>query len=222
MKLFFSLTVTLSILFFSSCGNDDIDEPTKKVAEPKASDYFPLKAGNYWVYELFETHPDSSKDYRIYQGRDSIYVVGIKIFENDTFYQVSYNSAFFNKKNDYKYYKDSAGYLIEKPGIKKLSINNFKDTLYSYNIKGSDKENFAYVRRYMEKYDGTIQTPSGVFDSIINLKQRVHINNPNLFPNYPRYNSNLYAKGIGKVYYDFGYLGGRAITECTLVKYKVD
>jgi len=222
MKFVFSLVIATSILFFSSCGNDDLADPAKKVAKPKTSDYYPLKAGNYWVYELFEPHPDSSEDYMMYQGRDSIYVVGTKVFGTDTFYQVSYNSTFFNQSNEFKYYKDSAGYLIEKPGIKKLSFENFKDTLFSYTIKGSDKEDFAYVRRYMEKYEETFETTAGIFDSIINLKQRVNTIKPNIFPNYPRYNSNLYAKGIGKIYYDFCYLGSRAITKCNLIAYKVN
>ncbi|MGB0430467.1 MAG: hypothetical protein ACPGLV_08330 [Bacteroidia bacterium] len=216
-----SIVAALSViaLLFSACGNDDTNTPTKKET-PKASDYYPMKAGNYWVYELHETYPDTS--YERFMGTDSIHVVGTEIFGTDTFWKVSYNSTFFEQKDAYKYYKDSAGYLIEKPGIKKLSIDNFNDTLYAYNIKGSEQKDFVYVRRYMEKYSGTIQTPAGVFDSLLNLKQRNALARPNTFEGFPKFYNNLYAKGVGKVYYEFGYLSGLTVTEARLVKYKVD
>ncbi len=216
----FTAIIAAAILLFASCGNDEPDNPIKKKIEPKVIDYYPMKAGNFWVYALYENHPDSSKENEKFIGTDSVYVVGQEIFGTDTFWKVSYNSTFWNKTDDFKYYKDSAGYLIEKPGIKKLSIDNFNDTIFFYTIKGSEGD-FLYVRRYMEKYEGTIETPAGLFDSLLNLKQKTTLKKPNLFPDYPRHYNNIYAKGIGRVYFEFGYAHASNITECRLVKYSV-
>lgn len=199
----------MAIAGIISCNSDD--EVIKEKENPaetvtKASEYFPLKVGNYWVYRNFEIKPDGE---RIIKRRDTFSITETKTVGKDTFY-------FIDEKMDHSlipngWVKDSMGYLIGKNGVIYISTVNFLDTIYSNDYLINENEVLLSTRGYMEKIDSGYLNKLQAFDNIINFKLKGWMpkkhRNEEVKDLYPRYLHRFFSKGIGLVYFNYYYAG---------------
>ena len=85
MRHYFALLILIPVLFFIACKKKDI-KPTPKDPVELASDYLPLKVGNYWIYEQFETDTNHvTKSLHIF---DSVYAKGETIINGKTYWVI--------------------------------------------------------------------------------------------------------------------------------------
>lgn len=206
----------LSLMFLSSCTRDDA--PTKKPKKPVASvfDYYPMKPGNYWVYQeyIIDTTGKEEKG----QRRDSLYVVGDSVIGSDTFSHLSGTDVIHGKD---LLLRDSAGLLINHKGEVFLSATNFKDTLDVMFYKHDGRKLMRRAGK-MTNPSQKIKTPAGSFDVIdfeISFQYlETKVSNGKW---YPRIMHNYYTKNVGPVVKSFFYAVNPKRSEMRLVKYHV-
>lgn len=216
MKLTFC-TLSLAFIFLSSCNKDDVPilkDPKKTVVS--VFDYYPMKPGNYWVYQeyVIDTNGTEQKG----QHRDSLFVVGDSVIGNDTF---NYLSGTDVVNGTEVLLRDSAGLLINHKGNVLLSATDFKDTLHVRFLTGGGRK---YMRKAgkMTNPSKKIKTPAGSFDAI-DFEASYQLLDTTLGEPewYPRIMHNNYAKNVGPVVKSFFYTSSPRHSEMRLVKYHV-
>lgn len=210
MKL--SLGVLASMLvMLTSCKKEDlsveesvleINETTEDSVYFSEGDFWPMKVGNYWVYENMQI---------IDGGRltsipriDSIYIEKDTIINGNREFVFSGNQ-FYERYNDVLFtQRDSLGNLIR--GNIVASMNN-SDTLTV--VKKSNYE----TKLAMEKKSITI--PAGTFQ-VLSAKTITH----DLTNNTTTTDREMFAKGIGRVFMSLSY-SPRVELQLRLLRYRV-
>ena len=186
-RIFFILSL---ILLIYSCKKDVAIPSVKNNTPPSpqiqsSEDYYPLKKGNWWVYDYYQMNTSSGTEQ--FDHRDSVYIVGDTIING---YRYAYQKNTY--QNGWLYLRDSSGYMLTIGGERILfSSTNFTDTLYIYNP--------AYpftVYSKMIHTDTLISTPVGSFHSI----SRGYIWRYNNQP-LPKNEYLFFGRGIGLTQY---------------------
>ena len=128
----------------------------RETDEPSAlPDYYQLKKGNYWVYQVQEITDD--KTITIRSGTDSVFIEKDTVINKNTYYKiVSKNWTGIGLQ--FAFYRDSIGYLVDQAGRVTFSTVNSKDTLYAYNI-----QDIARIGYKMDAGDSVVSVPAGSF-----------------------------------------------------------
>lgn len=208
--------LSFATLFLLSCNKDD--SPTKNPKKPVASvfDYYPMKPGNYWVYQEYVIDTTGKEEKG--QHRDSFYVVGDSVIGNDTFNYLSGSDVIYGTG---LLLRDSAGFLINHRGTVFLSTTNFKDTIDVEYFKGNGSK-FMRKAGKMSPDGHVTKTPVGLFDAI-RFEASYQLLDTSLSNNswYPRVMYNYYAKNVGPIVKSFFYTSSLKHSEMRLVKYHV-
>jgi len=217
-QLLFMLLGALTII--SSCKKDDDPPEEKPDPKPKATDYFPLKKGNYWVYEVSEV--DTNGVWVKNLHTDSIMVSGTTVLNGDTFYILK-GTTFLHPEYE-ELVRDSAGSMVTNEGDQQFTAVNFKDTLLQHEVKYNDSLLFAKWSIRMEEVKGSITTSAGVFGDVIDRKMTVEQGNMRLVGahRYPRINHQYYARGVGMIYDEYFYFGSLHSIRVELTKYHIE
>lgn len=228
------LIALISVFAFAlSCNKDDepvppvledvvVEEETTQAPRPGATDYFPLKKGNYWIYEVASV--DSNGRVTKDPKRDSIVVTGDTIINTITYFKLEGNEHRKNRNNTYlELVRDSAGYLINSKGDRHFSMTNFNDTISRRDHTiGSSTEILATERAYMKRISGSIETKVGTLNDVISRENLVRVG-PTIKSSYSRYyprtTHRYYAKGVGRIFESYFYLSQPNHVEVRLVEY---
>lgn len=133
--------LTLLMIGFA-CTKEDEVETTPIVIPELKNPYFPLKNGNYWVYEFLSKNPDGT----ISPNRwiDTLKVIGDTSIESKKYWMIHSNQPF---PKNISFIRDSMGYLISNnhtivltPTANsiiynehfKISSNQQQDTIFQY------------------------------------------------------------------------------------------
>lgn len=210
MRNLFFISLLVGILV--SCSKDKDETP-----EVPAPNYFPLKTGNYWVYQQFSV--DSNKVEKEIMYTDSTVVDGDTIINSKKYHRVLY----FKMITEYSCWKDtlnlrdSSGYIVTSEGSKHLSWINFTDTLRQ-KLEVIYSGPLYFLSFKMEEVTDTVTVPAGKF-KVINCKGTLQ----SFVKDVPefRYENNLYADGIGPVVTSYHYFSEAKVYESRLTRYNV-
>lgn len=167
------------VLFCISCSSDD-----NTVPEPEEN-FYALKVGNSWVYEYTNRenpYADLFNGTNIFVETnvvDSVKIVGTEEFGGNTFYKFRIRTSgndgnfplCFDNGDNYKYYRDSLGYLINEEGKVQFSVEGDTQEFVQY-----ADQNQRFLRQLSEE-STSISTPVGNFDCFwMNLYIRNNFN----------------------------------------------
>ncbi|NVN94550.1 MAG: hypothetical protein HXX18_04605 [Bacteroidetes bacterium] len=185
------LIISIGIIFFTSCRKENsISTPPPVTTNESVLDYFPLKAGNYWVYKQSEIDSSGNNIITTYPN-DSIVVKNDTLINNLTYHTVSeYNFLGMSYPRN-QYLRDSGNFIVNEKGEIIFSINSgFIHT----QLLSSDT--IAYVNYSFINQTSNITVPLGVY-SCVDFRGEIY----RKMDNYNRayLSHNYYNKGIGSV-----------------------
>ena len=161
------MILALSLLFVS-CKKEE--KGTDQTPITKASDYFPMSVGNYWVYEMFEIDTNGNE---VNMGwLDSIYVSEKEVIRGETYYLFESGNrgpgGCFTTS-----VRDSSGYLVNWEGTILFAPDDFSDTL-AVDVEMLSETDTLYVGySKMEKVPDRISLKAGDFEALI-CRNRYH------------------------------------------------
>ena len=201
MRLFIRLlpVLTLSILF-SACSRRNGAGPSES-----ASDYFPLKPGNYWIYESWRVDANGNGQPGSYGSNppayDSVYAIADTVMGNRVFHRYCMPTGPGEQKYDTWSVSDSGDYLIEPGNHIQLAL---KDSATSFMFRSYEQPLFsndsAATVSYKLEGQRLQSTPAGITPTL----SMAYIWNFYPFaaqhqPASQRVQSVRFAKGIGMV-----------------------
>ena len=212
-RLFIVLFITITVFALQSCNekNETDPEPQNTIVE-----YFPLKVGNYWVYE--RSSCDSSWSDCNSISIDTNWITKDTLIKNMIYYKVEgknvvgINSPYF--------LRDSSDYIISPSGNIFLSNKDFDKKLYErYEINPSSNDTIFYMYYQFKNKPNIIEVPAGIYDCIdfqgSLFRQQ---DNYELEFNYHHY----FAKDVGPVYQNVLYANSLGGIKRELVSYNID
>jgi len=210
-----AVIIFIVIISFFACSKEE--------EQDLKSDYLPLSVGNYWVYQ--DTDIDSAGNSKISPFLDSIVISCDTVIKGNTYYR--YDSYIVNTDRDNDihfnnscYYRDSMKYLITNTGEVFFSETNLTDTLRKKNE--FNKSDTIYQMTFRMEYQiDQVTVPAGNFNNVLNFKGTIIGNQKYTSFKNPRYISNCYARGIGKIYQTSLYLNYAATTQKKLLRYNI-
>lgn len=190
-KLLFVFSVLAVLL--TACKKDKTDYVTD------AYSYYPMKTGNYWVYQWFEVDSNGNETLSAWQN-DSVVVLGDTTINGNTFYKVELN-VYGSAARYITYMRDSAMWMVDQTGSVVFSVEAQAGYFNNdYSIAGYDQ-----VSRM--DYGGHQKlTPAGVFQTIFKITD--FTKQSGLFCNGTNKRSIYtgFARGIGPAFYNTFYL----------------
>jgi hypothetical protein len=173
------------------------EEPEPSNPAPKAN-YVSLKIGNYWVYDRYRV--DSLGNEELLNSTDSIIVKCDTVIHNKKYYVLE--NFFGNSPQHLTFLRDSSGYIVNERGTILFSATNFTDVLSFREEYRPDNGILLYtLSDKMEKVGNPVTVPAGRFNDVLNFKGTVIIpqNDDN---SITKEMNTLYAKNIGKIWYE--------------------
>ena len=184
-KLFFISTLCMLFLFVSnSC---------KKEASPIIYDtYFPLKVGNYWIYE--EIRVDFSGTETSMNRLDSNYVEKDTVINGDTYYKVHKPNIVF--PDYFELLKDSMHYIVNVNGKILFSSQDFSNVYYRESTVVPVNDTLYTMECKMESASTSVVVASGTY--MCKNSKETYSMYPGWSAGTPtRYRNFYYAKDIG-------------------------
>ncbi len=179
------LFAIVGLLLLNACEHAS-DDP---VSSP---DYYQLKTGNYWVYELQRIDNDTITV--MLPDNDSVYIEKDTLINNIKYSKYSGTNLYGNSHPyPYAYFlRDSIGYLVDSYGKVFFSADNTRDTLYAYTV--ADVVRIAYK---MDLGDSLISVPRGPYNCLFS-RCTIKALKP-YFPYKTRTQGDFRADGIGMI-----------------------
>lgn len=213
-----SLSVTLFVL--AACSKNDPDIPKDENDPPVYDNYAQLKAGNYWVYEMYDV--DSLENGTTLNLFDSCYVSGDTIINGHTYYQTKSTLYPLVSYGQYGIWlRDSLHYLIDNYGMIYFSSEDFTTVFRSYPMV-IDPDTIGVMSQRMVDKDAVTSTPAGTFTTS-NFRTTYHMR-----PGYNEFGTmrhlhRKYAKDIGIVVETIPFfIADQRYKERRLVRYHVN
>lgn len=204
------LILVAFVMLIASCKKENDD--SQPFSETIYSSYLPLKIGNYWVYEWFNT--DTNNITEPMNKFDSIYISMDTLIHYNTFYKME--GTMLGSMSYVQFVRDSLHYLVNSAGTVLFSSEDFTNILY---VQDTVADLF-YSTCKMEDKDVEINVAAGNFFTY-DYRQTIH----HLDNNYhwgERANHNRYAKDVGRVLFTNFYYSSPNYMEARLIKYSVE
>lgn len=189
-----------------ACKKDDPDEPQGATS---ADYFFPLKVGNYWVYETLNTQDNSTT-------LDTIRILNDTVVNGKTFYRFnSLSPLIFGISSEYLL-ADSNGYIIDPTGFVYMANNGAMDTLdvTSGNV-------YDVVIRTGNR-DTVVSVPAGSFNTLETVSDIHYKSMASPTGTNPRSMHNYAAKNVGCIKASYFYLSSADNFVITLKSYHLE
>ncbi len=220
MRILFALALTIAL--FASCKKDNNDDTNQETPNPVTKNYFPLKIGNYWVYEQYKI--DTLGVAISTNQIDSVIITRDTVINNNTYFVLEGINYPFNGGNwgIVQISRDSSGYLVNQHGDILLAPNRIGDTLATrVQLIGATDTMFV-LYGFMEQTPTPITVPAGTFN-VIDYKISTEYYQP-APPGItsPRYSHNMYGENVGRVLSSYFFFSSPSYYEKRLIRYHVD
>jgi hypothetical protein len=161
--IFLALIVTFFISS-SSCKKKEekVECVTEETPVVSYDNYYPLKVGNYWIYERYQINGDNTTTKM--NEVDSSYVEKDTLINNKTYYKLIKYDFVFDKKR-INYLRDSLDYIVTSDGTILFSSKDFRTTFYSgYNINEAN-DTILYYETKMADPDYILNFSGGSYNT---------------------------------------------------------
>ena len=197
----------LALLCMQACKKDDADN------EPQASSadyFFPLKVGNYWVYETLNTQNNSTTI-------NTISILGDTVVNGRTFYRFNSISpiSIMGVLGEYLL-ADSSGYIIDPTGFVYMANNGAMDT-----IEITSGSAYDMVTRTGNR-DSVVNVPAGSFYTLETVADVYYKSITSPTGINPRSMHSYAAKNIGNVKSTYFYYASVDAYVITLKSYHLE
>ena len=154
------MAILALILVFASCQKDQKTLVSDTGKSTKASDYFPMAVGNYWIYENYSI--DSNGVETRLNQLDSVFVSGTFMENGHTYFTIEsqYNVCLRGA------FRDSLGYLVTPSNHIQFAPDDFSDSLAIY-MDFIDGDTLYVGVSKMEKVSGSIVAQAGNFHALL-------------------------------------------------------
>ncbi len=205
------LVILISLIAFQSCKEKNNPDP-----EDTVLDYFPLKVGNYWVYE--RSSCDSTWTVCTTLSQDTCQITKDTIINDKLYYKLEGNNILGNDTPIFL--RDSGDYLVNSLGYIQLSIDEINSVLYEeYIINTPQTDTLYYIIREMIGHPNYVIVPAGTFNCIDNrttlFRVKEGINEGVNAHNY-------YSKNVGRVYENVLFASSLSGIKSELVYYNIN
>jgi hypothetical protein len=216
----------LILLVMASCRKDSrssisLTDGPHRAFHLDYPDYFPLKAGNYWIYRQFTIDQDGG----LTEGNriDSCYIEKDTVIRGNTYF-ILRSPHLFLMQTERPALRDSLHYRIDCRGRIYYSSVDFstvfgRDTVVD--LSTNDTLFFADTR--MHHKDSVVTTPAGTFTTI-NFRETYTVHPDFFIPgsSNPKFSHNIYAKNTGLVYQSFPFSSSEMKMGRRLIRYKLN
>jgi hypothetical protein len=188
------------LIFIAACHkNDGTNSPNTQIV---ASNFNPMKVGNYWIYQIFKE--DNAGILQATNTFDSTYIVsdtlvrGSKFFKFISRYGSSVDEA---EPNQNEFLSDSAGYLISGfNGRRVFSATDFTNDINKTVLTGVNATDTIFVNTIKMLSNTAAVVPAGSFSTITaDRTQDIYPIYRGNTPRFRHYNTRFYADNIGVV-----------------------
>ena len=198
----------LALLCLQACKKDEPAEEQPEAAKP--SDYFfPMKVGNYWVYESINS---DGTNYR----QDTLHIDGDSILNGRTYYHFQHQLVPYviSAKG---WYADSSGYILSLEGGGPGVDITVEDTLSRLTPNG-----FDIIERVGNR-DTAFTVTAGTFESIEVITDAYYLNEPVTGGGTnPRQAFAYHAKGVGTILNRYFFISQTTTTTTQLKSYNLE
>ncbi len=183
------------LIVFSACEKDETNEPEVNSPQELASNFYPLKVGNKWIYQSYRS--DSlDLNYESY-SIDTIEVIGDTLVNGVMYYHVegyTYGNMPYSK-----YLKVTDNYIVDIDGVKQLSILDNGEVLRDYlEFQANSTDTLYFGQRTMVDFYDTVNIALGAFETI-NARYTAYMIHDDFTT--PHHLDRLYARDIGPIKY---------------------
>lgn len=186
------LTSAAMLLLLCSCKDDNKLNPVQ-IPPKEYADFSQLKAGNYWVYQVFKI--DSSGNSSPTIVFDSCYVDRDSTIRGNKYFHYHFENNYTQSYDTWL--RDSLHYTINSNGAILFSSEDFT-TVFDEQYQRNGTDTLAHVTCKMADKDVSVNAPAGSF---VTSDYRL------TYDMYPAYRNggakrilhNRYAKGVGLV-----------------------
>lgn len=216
MRKLFVLAMLIAVVA-TSCKKDDDPDPNDEIPPVSTINYYPMKVGNYWVYETYKI---DSSGVETNEGKiDSIFVKSDTIVNGHTYYKLFGNRLGGSQYTQIGTYRDSSNLIVSIDGAILLHPTNFTDTLTTEVHMQDNMKIYSYYT-IMENPSAQLTVPAGTFNVIrLMTDYIIYIHNPT----YSRKHYKYYTDGIGMIQESFGFASQRYVNyERRLVRYHLN
>jgi flagellar basal body rod protein FlgG len=181
------LILITGLMVITACKKENPDQQESKET---VNTYFPLKVGNYWVYEIFQC--DSGEINCTTFKIDTNYVSKDTVIKGETFYKIEGLRLFYNEP---RYYRDSGDFIINHKGEIVFTIKDGNEIYNEYYATNQvDTSSFWYHQLQDSIY--SIEVSAGKFDCLnFQLSLFRKIDNFKIEHNI----DNMFGKNVGPV-----------------------
>ncbi len=185
-----ALMASLMVILFISCTKDEPDQEVPTPTQETVFDYFPLKNGNFWVYEQ-KLYDSSGIEIPSSFLNDSLVVKNDTMINNMT-YQIVEEYHLWGSTTPVKhFYRDSADCIVNHEGKIVFSIHS--GFIYSDTIQ---PDTMVIIDYYFDNQSTNIVVPAGAFNCV-DYKGEFYLKSDQY--NTPRYFHTYYCKNTGPV-----------------------
>lgn len=211
---FFSLV----LLAFFSCKKDDTNDNDNQ-NNPTYDNYFPLKIGNYWVYQYNKL--DTNGNETLLQIIDSNWVDRDTIINNHTYFIIGGSSFGYTNPDGINYMiRDSNGHFVNQYGQILLSATNFS-TKFNLNSIYTGTDTLVDLYDQMFKTTNLVNVPAGDFN-VINKRTTITYRQKVPGVDSIRYSHSYFSKNVGNIYSTILFYSNPTIYEKKLLRYKIN
>jgi hypothetical protein len=203
-----TLLCAMALVSFMACQKENASTPIVNTES-----YFPLKVGNYWIYNESTVSEDDMTVEPTY-NIDSVFIEKDTLLNGKLYYKIA---SLQNNLYQFRFIRDSLHYIIDDKGKKFFSSENFTDALHKVGNNGYER--YLKDRFYKMVKEDNVKSTIGVYNCL-----NYQLSNVLLEPfegQTVRYCNNYYAKNIGIIRKTSAYLFSKSFIREDLIRYKV-
>ncbi|MCB0737627.1 MAG: hypothetical protein KDC92_08950 [Bacteroidetes bacterium] len=192
------LLLSLSFMFFMmSCNKSEIEEPnnnnnnqnTDYLENASVTDFYPLKVGNWWEYEVSKYVLSDGPENATPVGTERVTIGEQKNTLGHEFYTQLYNG-----------YKDQIPQLIREADNQLYTESvTFLSLFLGKPIESGSVKAYGTFKTSVRRYENTYDVPAGTFDKLIYRDQQFNADEAGK-PSLQL--ADIYAKGVGRIFFE--------------------
>lgn len=197
-----NLIVGIGVMLALAACEKDKEEEHNLNNEPEKINYYPLKAGSFWVYNTYKI--DSVGNEELISENDTVEVIGDSVINGNVYKKILRKEFSILDSKEVFLERDSMDYVVNEKGdilfsqIHKDSILNVK------NYPDDNNVNISFIYK-IENWNEPVYLYGNTYLNVLNKKLIVRYFEEKLTTE--RYLNKFYAPDVGVILRQYSYTG---------------